>query len=218
MSDLEFAQLAALCRACARLYARNLLAAGDGNVSVRLPDGRIAMTPSGLSKAELRPGQLTFLRPEGRILSGTPSSERRMHLAIYRSCPQARAVVHAHPPTAVAWSLARPDLRELPADVLPELILAAGTIPIVPYARPGTEEMVTALQPYLPAHRLMVLSRHGGLAWGEDLEEAVGGLERLEHVAQILKGAADLGGFSPLPAQELEALREIRRGLGPRLR
>jgi L-fuculose-phosphate aldolase len=140
-----------------------------------------------------------------------------MHLAVYRACPEARVVVHAHPPTAIAWTLARPDMCELPTDALPELLLAAGRVPIVPYARPGTEEMGTALLPFLPAHRLMLLARHGALAWGESMEEAVNGIERVEHSALILKAAVELGGASPLPSSELEALRALRARIGPRL-
>jgi len=209
--------LASICDVCRRLHARNLLAAADGNVSALLGDGRIAISPSGVAKAGLEPGDLAFMDRDGTVLAGRPSSERLMHLAVYRACPEARAVVHAHPPTAIAWSLAFPDLDFLPGDALPEVILAAGSIPIVPYARPGTAAMGENLAPFLPEHRLMVLARHGALAWGETLEEAYNGLERLEHACQILKAAHELGGARPLPGPELEALREARRLGGRRL-
>ena len=209
--------LESICDVCRRLHARNLLAAADGNVSALLEDGRIAITPSGVAKARLDPGQMAFMDPDGLVLSGRPSTERLMHLAVYRACPEARAVVHAHPPTAIAWSLARPEMAFLPADALPELILAAGSIPVVPYARPGSAAMGEHLVPFLPAHRLLILARHGALAWGESLEEAYNGLERLEHACQILKAAAELGGARPLPEAELEALREARSRGGRRL-
>jgi L-fuculose-phosphate aldolase len=210
--------LEAVCEGCRRLHAKDLLAAGDGNISARLADGRIAITPGGVSKARLKPEDMAFLTLQGEILSGRPSSERLMHLAIYESCPEAACIVHAHPPTAVAWTLARPGMAELPGTVLPELILAAGRIPVAPYARPGTAEMGEVLKPYLPAHRLLVLARHGALCWGETLDEALGGIERLEHVAKILKAAEELGGAKPLPPSEVEALQTIRAGLGPRIR
>ena len=209
--------LSSICDVCRRLHARNLLAAADGNVTLLLEDGRIAITPSGVAKAGLRPDDLAYLDRDGTVLSGRPSSERLMHLAVYRACPEARAVVHAHPPTAIAWSLAFPDQDRLPGDALPELILAAGTIPIVPYARPGTAAMGDNLLPFLPEHRLLLLARHGALAWGETLEEAYNGIERLEHACQILKAAHELGGARPLPGPELEALREARRKGGRRL-
>ena len=203
--------------ACAHLHARGLLAAADGNVSVRLPDDTVLLTPAGVNKARLPPGSLARVTLDGRILEGRPSTERAIHLAVYRASDDARVVVHAHPPTAIAWTLARPGLTELPTDTLPELLLAAGRVPIVPYARPGTEEMGTVLLPFLPSHRLLLLSRHGALAWGESMEEAVNGIERVEHSALILKAAEELGGSTPLPPLELEALRALRTRIGPRL-
>lgn len=203
--------------ACAHLHARGLLAAADGNISVRLADDSVVITPAGANKANLRPGSLARVTLDGGILEGRPSTERAMHLAVYRASPQARVVVHAHPPTAIAWTVARPQLTELPTDALPELLLAAGRVPIVPYARPGTEEMGAVLLPFLPSHRLLLLSRHGALAWGESMEEAVNGIERVEHSALILKAAVELGGLSPLPPLELEALRALRARIGPRL-
>jgi len=206
-----------LLDACRRLHAEGLLAASDGNLSVRLPNGLIAITPSGVPKAKVQLGDLAHLELDGTILSGRPSSERAMHLAIYRAVPEAKAIVHAHPPTAIAWSLARPELEELPSNGLPEVILAAGRIPIVPMALPGTEAMGTNLLPFLPEHRLMILARHGGLCWGGHMEEAAGGMERLEQVASILWKAEALGGARPLPQAELEALRAFRAKLGPKI-
>jgi L-fuculose-phosphate aldolase len=206
-----------LLDACRRLHAGGLLAASDGNLSVRLPNGLIAMTPSGVPKAKVQLGDLAHLQLDGTIEGGRPSSERAMHLAIYRAVPAAKAIVHAHPPTAIAWSLARPDLKELPADGLPEVILAAGRIPIVPMALPGTEAMGANLLPFLPEHRLMILARHGGLCWGEHMDEAAGGMERLEQVAKILWLAETLGGAKPLSTEELQELRSLRMKLGPRI-
>jgi L-fuculose-phosphate aldolase len=98
-----------------------------------------------------------------------------------------------------------------------ELILAVGRLPIVQYARPGTQAMGDNLAPHLPACRVLILARHGALAWGESLEEAYNGLERLEHSAQILAQAMLLGGLTRLPTGEVEALRGLRRTLGDRI-
>ena len=133
-----------------------------------------------------------------------------MHLEVYRQCSKAKCIVHAHPPTAIGWSIAYPELKELPHEALGEVILAAGRIPIIPYARPSTTEMGTNLRAELPGCRIMILARHGGLAWGEDLSEAYNGMERLEHAAQILMNAHLLGGITNLPAAEVEALQAMR--------
>ncbi len=209
--------LKSIAEACRRLHARNLLAAADGNISCRLPFNRIAITPAGVNKVNLRAEDIAFMLLNGTVIKGKPSSERLMHLAVYRACPEAQAVIHAHPPTAIAWSLARPDLAYLPDESLPEVILAAGRIPIVPYARPGTDAMGEGLRPFLPQHRLMILARHGALCWGETIEDAYNGIERLEHVCQILKSTMELGGLHPLPEDEVAALRELRARHGPRI-
>jgi L-fuculose-phosphate aldolase len=137
-----------------------------------------------------------------------------MHLQIYKSCAKAKAVVHAHPPTAIAWSIARPELEKLPADCLSEVILATGDIPFVPYARPGTEQMGQVLTSFLPRYRALILRSHGAVAWGEDLEEAYRGMERIEHSAHILFMAEKLGGLNKLPDEEIHYLYELRKKIG----
>lgn len=203
--------------ACRSLHGQGLLAAADGNVSLRLADGTIAITPRGIPKATLKRENFARLALDGTILAGDPSSERSMHLAIYRAVPEAKAVVHAHPVTAIAWSLANPEAVELPSDALPEVILAAGRIPQVPMATPGTAEMGTNLEPFLPTHRLLILARHGAVAWGGSMREAAGGIERLEQVAKILLAAQAFGGAQPLAEADLKALRALRAKLGPGL-
>ncbi len=206
-----------MVEACRRLYARNMLAAADGNVSYRISDQRILITPSGVAKAFISPEQIAVIDLEGTVLSGKPSAERLMHLEIYRECKAARVVVHAHPPHAIGWSLAHPELGELPSDHLSEVILGAGRIPFVPYARPTTVAMGDVLRPFLPKCRAMILSRHGALTWGESMDEAVNGMERVEHSAQILWIAKTLGGSQPLPAEEVKILRAMREQMGDKL-
>lgn len=213
----ESAVIQGIIEVCRSLHQRNLLAAADGNVSYRISDERILITPSGRNKAFLTERDMAIITLDDRVIEGQPSSERLMHLAVYERCPKARAVVHAHPPTAIAWSIASPEMTELPAQALPEVILAAGRIPIVPYARPSTRAMGTNLYPFLPEHRLFVLARHGGLCWGESLMEAYNGMERLEHAALILKLAKELGGLHPLAPEELQALRELRAKNGEKI-
>jgi L-fuculose-phosphate aldolase len=76
--------------------------------------------------------------------------------------------------------------------------------------------MAANLLPFLPQHRLMILSRHGGLSWGESLDEAVGGMERLEHSSEILWLAQSMGELTGLPPAEVARLREMRSQIGPR--
>ena len=94
---------------------------------------------------------------------------------------------------------------------------AVGSIPIVPYARPGTVDLGLALLPYLPHSRVMILARHGALCWGESLEEAYMGVERLEHAAKTMMYAQMLGGLSELPDEEVAFLRGQRALTGERI-
>jgi L-fuculose-phosphate aldolase len=201
---------------CRRLNAKNLLASADGNVSFRVSDEEILITPTGLNKSQISPVDMAVITIDNRVLKGNPSGERLMHLELYRNCPKAKAVVHAHPPTAIAWTIARPDLQELPGEGMSELILAMGRVPVAPYARPGTQSMGEVLRPFLPHYRVIILARHGALSWGEDLEEAYNGMERLEHVAGILKSAQELGGLTSLPKSEVDALWQLRKQMGDR--
>lgn len=202
---------------CQKLHRRNLLAAADGNVSARLDDGTIMITPSGKPKEQVDPLEMAIVSLEGDVLRGNPSSEMKMHLAVYNKCPEAKAVVHAHPPTAIAWTVAKPEMKFLPAECLSELILAVGDIPIVPYARPGTEDMGEVLLPFLKDYRAMILSRHGAICWGESLTEAYMGMERVEHVSEILYKAQTLGSLTTLPKEEVDHLRELRKKIGPKI-
>lgn len=200
-----------------QLHLKNMLAAADGNISYRVSDSEILITPAGKPKASIKPEDLATITLDNHIIQGNPSSERLMHLTIYQYCSKARCVIHAHPPYAIAWTIARPDSKELPADFFSELILATGRIPIAPYARPGTQAMGDVLVPFLPECRVIVMARHGALAWGEDLEEALNGIERLEHSAQILIHASSLGAIKPLPPEEVEILKNMRKKIGERI-
>lgn len=193
-----------------RLHARGWLAAADGNISLRLSADNILITPSGVHKGFITAEEICRITIDNRVLEGKPSSERLMHLAVYRHAPKAVAVVHAHPPVATAWTIAHPEMKELPADCLSEVILAAGRIPFVPYAQPGTQQMGDHLVPFLPDCRLMILARHGAIAWGESLSEAYNGIERLEHASVTLAHAQTLGGLTRLPADEVARLYEMR--------
>jgi len=210
-------ELVSICR---QLHSRNLIASADGNVSLKTRDGKLLITPSGRNKAFLSPEEIVVLDANGAASEGKPSSELLMHQEIYARCPKAAAVVHAHPPTAIAWTISHPELKELPVQYMSELILAVGQVPIVPFARPGTNEMAEKLRPFLPERRVMILAKHGALAWGESLSEAYNGMERIEHSAQILMNAVALAGglnwLDPLNPEDIKWLRDKRRELGER--
>ena len=199
---------------CKRLHARNMLSAADGNISYRASDTEILITPSGIAKAFMKLSDMAVVTIDNKIIHGNPSTERLMHLEDFNSCAKAKAVVHAHPVTAIAWSIAKPNLTQLPSDCLSEVILATGDIPFADYARPGTQAMGDVLKNFLPQHRALILRRHGAITWGESLDEAYRGMERIENSAQILMTAEQLGGLNPLPPEEIKYLYELLKKIG----
>lgn len=215
---MESFQRKAIVDICRTLYERDLLAACDGNVSVKLDDDHFLITPSGVHKGFLQPDQMVVMKMSGEVLCGTPSSEWRLHHAIYQNCPKANAVIHAHPPTAVGWTLANPEAEELPSKNLPEVILAMGRVRVASYKPPGGDVIAEGVIPFLPKARAILLARHGSLVWGETLEEAFFGTERIEHTAKMLLSAHSFGGAQPLSENQLNDLFEIRKQLGDALR
>ncbi len=203
-----------IVRVCRRLDARGLIAGADGNVSVRLDDGNLLVTPAGMLKVELRPEDLVVVDPGGHLVSGNhlASSEVRMHIGIYSRRPDVRAVVHAHPPTATAFGVVGEDFM---APVLPEVVLQMGGVPLVPYATPGGEPLADQFEPFLPDHDAFLMANHGATTVGPTLAIAHQRMESLEHAARIMLAARQLGRVRTLTdsqAAELRASAKAARG------
>lgn len=197
----------AIVRVCQRLYERGLIAGAEGNVSVRLPDGNILVTPAGVAKIDVEPGDLVVLDPsDGHVAGpGRPSSELGMHLRIYERRPDVGAVVHAHPPFATAFAVAGEDLM---SPVLPEIVVLIGGVPLVPYATPGSAALADAIEPFLVQHDAFLMANHGATSLGSTLSMAHARMESVEHAARILLAARTLGRVTPLTAaQHAELLR-----------
>jgi L-fuculose-phosphate aldolase len=196
-----------LVEVCRRLHERDLVGAGEGNVSCRLAPGRILVTPSGANKGYLAASDLVVVDLDGAKVRGRgrPSTELRMHLAAYAARPDVGAVVHAHPLTAIALTVAG---VPPPNDLVPEASVTLGEIAVARFATPGTDEVPRSLAPLLPRHDVVLLERHGALALGEDLFRAADRLETLERVARVAVLARLLGGCEPLPREAVERVLE----------
>ena len=192
-----------LVEVCRRLHERRLLGAGEGNVSCRLGRDRLLVTPSGVNKGYLRPADLVVVDLAGAKVRGRgrPSTELLMHLAAYAARPDASAVVHAHPLTAVAFTVAG---LPPPNDLLPEAVLVLGPIAVAPFATPGTDEVPRSLAPFWREHQVIVLERHGALALGKDLFQAFDRMETLERVCEVAALARALGHCEPLSRAAVE--------------
>ncbi|MFQ6672528.1 MAG: class II aldolase/adducin family protein [Candidatus Tectimicrobiota bacterium] len=204
-----------MCRIGRLIYERRFVAATDGNLSARLDADRVLCTPTGVCKGFLEPADLVVVDFDLNVLQGTreASTEILMHLAAYRARPDVQAIVHAHPPTAIAFSVAGRS-EALSRAFLPEVVYTLGAIPTARYATPGTPEVPASLEPYWAHCDAILLDRHGSISIGATLWEAYLKLDKVEHAAVVTFKAALLGTPRPLPAKEVEklALQGAARG------
>jgi L-fuculose-phosphate aldolase len=178
----------ALIRAGRRLGARGLVAAGEGNLSVRLDADRLLVTPTGRRKDELEPSDLVVVwlgHPDREALSASglhPTSDLAIHLAVHAARPDIGAVAHAHLPASMALTLAgeQPD-----PSALPETAFHLPRLPLVAFGEMGSQELAARIAAALtegpePFANAAILERHGAEAVGLDPDEAVDRLELVE--------------------------------------
>jgi L-fuculose-phosphate aldolase len=196
-----------------RVHARGFVAATDGNISARAMGDRMFITPSGTCLGELNPADLLYLDFERHVLvgRGRPSSELALHIEVYRRRPDVQAVIHAHPPVTNAFSFAGLSLAD---PVIPEVVVAFGRIPTTEYATPSSEEGPVVIRELIRNHDVLILQRHGSLTVGTDLSDAYHKLEKLEHAAQTLLAARQLGSVRELSPDELDRLATVAEKLG----
>jgi len=198
-----------ICKTGRKMYAHGFVVACEGNLSVRLDQDRILVTPAGACKGYLAPEDLLIADLSGVVLCGTrrPSTEIQMHLLYYRLRPDVRAVCHAHPPTATGFAAAG---RALEDAVLPEVIVGLDKIPLAPYGTPGTWELCARLEPLATKYDAVLLENHGVVTCGQDLTTAYQRLETVEQFAKILLTAESLGGPHFLSHTEVQKLIATR--------
>ena len=195
------------------LHSQGFVAATDGNLSVRLDDQRILITPTCVSKGMMRPQDMVIVGLDGRKLNGSsnPSSEIAMHLTIYRMRPDIGAVVHAHPCTATGFASAGMALDE---PLCSEVVITLGSVPLAPYATTGSMELSDSLRPFIPYHDAILMANHGVVTYGEDLCRAYMRMEAVEHYARIVLTTRLLGSAQSLDSHELEKLVAVRSQYG----
>jgi L-fuculose-phosphate aldolase len=191
------------------LHERGLVAAMDGNLSVRLKDEQILVTPTCVSKGNMRAADMVVVDMEGQRVSGrrNVTSEIGMHLLIYRMRPDIQAIVHAHPPTATGFAAAGIALTQ---PLVCEVVMGLGCIPLARYGTPGTSELARTLEPFVPHYDAILMSNHGVVAYGDTLERAYMKMETVEHFAQIALVTHLLGRQQPLQEVEVQKLLVAR--------
>lgn len=210
----------AICDVGQRMYYREMGAANDGNISIRLDAKRLLCTPTGVSKGFMTPDMLCVVDYAGRLVESRederrPSSEIKMHLRAYRDRDDIVAVVHGHPLYATASAICG---RALDRQIMPEATVLLGEVPLVPFALPSTEELPDSITPYLAKHDALLLANHGALTLGGDLYAAYFKMEALEYYAKMLFLTDQMGGPKEFDNETLKRLVELRRtkftGLG----
>ncbi len=214
-SDEEARLRSAICEIGKLCYSKGFIVGADGNLSARLNDGTVLITPAGAMKGFLSPENLAHVDMQGQVIDNGPrcSTETGIHLVSYRERPDVRAVLHCHPPHAVALTLAGIDMQ---IPVIPEIIVTIGGIPTAPFATPGTQELPDSIQAIVRCSDTVVMQNHGSVTLGSNLLDAFKKLDMLEHTAKILWLAHCVGTVKPLAPEEVAKLLDTRRKLGIR--
>ncbi len=206
--DSEYEIRKQICEIGNRMYDKSFVAANDGNISVRLGDKMIIVTPTGVSKGNMKPEQLVKMDIDGKVYGkNLPSSEVKMHIEVYNQNPKLRAVCHAHPPISTAFAVAGIALDK---PILAEAVVLLGVVPVAKYATPGTEEVPNSIKEYVNNHNAVLLANHGLLTWGETLEQAWFRMESTEHYGKILLYVKQIGPAREFNRQQLDELIKIK--------
>lgn len=192
------------------LYRLGFMPGTSGNLSVRLDEERLLVTPTATSKYLLRSADMAIVDLQGRQLAGPrrATSELGMHLAFYRQREDVGAVIHSHPPIATAFACAGWALEEM---LCQEAAMTLGPVPLARYATTGTEEVAASLRPLIPVSEAILLANHGAVTCGSTLLDAFLKMETLEHVAQIRLAVHQLGSCTTLKQEQKEHLHRAKQ-------
>ncbi len=185
------------------LYEKNYNVSLDGNLSYRLSDNEILISPSRIHKGFIKPSDFIVIDYSGNLIKGSrkPSSEYRLHTEIYNKRPDINAVIHAHSPYAIAVSLAGINLEEM--------YITQPPIPTTEFALPSSKESPEKMEKFIMDYNWGILNRHGAVTYGVDIWEAFYRLEELEQVSKIVLSAYTQGNLTPIDENNKKRLLEL---------
>ena len=190
-----------------RIYKRGMTTTSGGNISVIDENGDIWITPSGVDKGNLKPRDIMRVKRDGTIIGPhKPSSEYPFHRAIFEMRPDLKAVIHAHPPALVSFSIARtiPD-----TNVIPQAKYVCGPIGYAPYALPGSEELGEVIgKEFAKGFKAVIMENHGTVLGGSDLSDAFQRFETLELCARTIINAKTIGQCRRLSDVQIDAFED----------
>lgn len=203
----EAAARAAVLAAAQGMLSHGLSSGTSGNVSARLGDGRIVITPSQLPYPELGLADLVVITPDGQLAGPVapgrvPSSESQLHCACYQAFPEIGAVLHSHPPFATMFAAAR---QPVPAVIDEAVLFLGGDIPVAGYAPSGSARVGQHAVRVLADRASALLASHGLVSVAASPAQALHCAVVSEHCAQVAWGARALGGAAVLPASTVQA-------------
>lgn len=203
-----------ICDIGKRIYNRNMVAANDGNISVKLNDHEFLCTPTGVSKGYMSPECICKIDENGNVIEAKdgfrPSSEIKMHMRVYQKRTDVGAVVHAHPMFCTTFAIAGEPLTK---PILSEAVMFLGGVPVAEYGTPSTMEIPDRIEKYLPYYDALLLENHGALTWSTDLNAAYMKMESLEFYAELSYRTKVLGGAQEFDEENIKRLYEIRRNM-----
>jgi L-fuculose-phosphate aldolase len=197
-----------LVKVCRKVYENGYVAAYDGNLSARISENEILVTPSGKCKGEIEIDDLLTVDKTGKLREGygKVSSEIKIHILAYVNRPEINSVIHCHPPYATAFATMGEGFTR---PVFPEVVLSLGKVPLCKYGTPSTDEVPDSMKPHITYANAMLLENHGAVTLGNDIMDAYYKMEKLEHSAKILAVVRSMGREKTLPLVKLKELYNI---------
>ncbi len=203
-----------ICEVGKKLWMRQFVDGNGGNISYRIGPNEVLCTPTLCSKYDLTPDLICMVDLDGNQIAGVRprTSEILLHLEIYKSVPEAKSVVHCHPPHATAYAITG---KVPPNNIIPEFEVFVGKVAISPYKTPGTLEFAQTVIPYVQQHNTVLLANHGIVCWADTVTHAEWYAEVLETYCWTLMLASQLGTpISYISEQHADDLLAIKKKLG----
>ena len=197
-----------------KLWGRQYVDGNGGNISARVSDQYILCTPTLLSKGDLRKEDLTLVDLNNRRVCGNRphTSEILLHLEIYKTVPQAKAVIHCHPPYATAFAVAGIIPR---GSLVPEQEVFVGPVALAPYETPGTLAFARTIHPFAKKHNTILLANHGVVCWADTVTHAEWYVEIVDTYCKTIHIASQLRPNLPeIPPEKIADLLALKRKLG----
>ncbi len=211
------AEKEAVLQTARAMYHKGLVEGTAGNVSALTADGYVCLTPSSVSYETMGIQDLVVMDTDGQVIEGTrsPTSEKDLHLACYRSLPNVGGVIHSHPLHASMFACAR---QPIPAAIEEFLVFVGGEVPVCEYTMTGTAALGEEAVRNLAATSAALLASHGMISIGSTPDQALHVALVVERTAQVVHGARALGGEHRLPdktVSDFEGVYRYLRALPP---